>query len=265
MTEFERVRRVRNLKALAKESDRDFTHRLEELASQYLEIFLEDALVFLENLKQTPSKLPPALVFIPIQHFNPVDPEERVRGKQLAREVFRMLNNEPPIPTLIAAGESTSKPYNKSRLHQETQQLVKRARELGFPPEISQSLQRPREAYEYTICDITARASGAADAFGVDSDVAKDIASLYLLLSGISPSREGEEIYQRFGTEARTRAALNQATMLVGPEQRLIFIQGFMHVFGVEEWCRRNSVELELRVPAVVQSSPDYINFLSVQ
>ena len=241
---------IKILKSGAAATEEVFVHLLEQLMPEIPEALREDARAYIDGIKNVPPISHQELTYIPIQHFAR---HGDIKGdRKLQREIFLMLSALTTEPTLIASGERVSQSYTKSKLHAESIGRIKRYVELGaFPPGTQFPANvPPLDGYEEAVCDFVSKNSNVRT-MGVDAEVGEVLQGLGgLTNTNLFASKNSAHTSKYFfGIEGRTRFSLNNTFHQAKPDEKIVFIQGFSHKPGVEEWCKRNSVQLTVEAP----------------
>lgn len=95
-----------------------------------------------------------------------------------------------------------------------------------------------------------------AKGVGVDSfdgNIVSTVVMNQLLGSDRFHADQNLDLVVTFAAEARTRNALNRATVYLDTDQELIFFQGSLHRDGVVEWCKRHAVPYQIVIPGTEQ------------
>lgn len=237
---------------LASETDKDFASNTRNLIpflpspiKKEADILIDDATV-----NQTPSFR--ELFYVPIVHD--ILLQQREIYKEFIVEVFQILNKQPKVPTFIADGDCTSPKFTRSSIinsRLKTLSLV-----LGYVQPNYQTKSKGKDnidGYQNVIVDFLSN-NPEFRAAGVDSTTGQVIGTLGMLPNLIVSRQTAQMIRFRLGIEARTRSSLNRISTLTTNE-RVIFFQGSGHEAGIEEWCRRNSVELKTMTPPSIKDA----------
>lgn len=238
---------IEDITSLAQESDEKFVEQSKRMINALPQSLREEAQKFIERITTASKPAFTELVYIPILHNTK---ELRDPGRELRRDFFKILSDQPKAPTLIAVGDALVPKYTRSALYHSKQKVLAMYQEFGLIRIHRNKI--PLDGYEDAVVDFTAR-NPEFTAIGVDSDIGQLIGTLYLLPNRFPSVGIANTVRFRLGVEGRTRFALSRTSELSKSDQRVIFVQGEMHRKGVETWCQRNSVSMQTIVPIAVK------------
>lgn len=236
-----------------------FLARSEVLVGDLPESLRPGVSQFLKVIKLKPSNYPKDLIFLPIIHPGPRQPELE---RDFKKEFRVILNSEIRQGDLLVSGENSMKSLRKPDLEKEIIELFNDTVKSGYvnaknPRALADWRQVVRiNAFEEELARFL-QVKGGVHAIGTDS---RDVTILLLAFErglNILGDFDGSltnEIKHRIGIEGRTRYSLNRACNFVKPGQRVVFVQGTMHKDGVEQWCLRNNVRFDIKVPPSIAS-----------
>src|SRR3989338_856299 len=181
--------------------------------------------------------------------------------RDFLREVFKIINEQPKIPTIIADGDCASIKFTRSSI------INSRLRTLSLALEYAglnyQTVSKGKESidgYQNVIVDFLSNNPGFRAA-GVDSTTGQVIGTFDMFPELFASRQTARMVRLRLGVEARTRLSLNLISKFT-TNKRVIFFQGKDHKNGVEEWGKRNSVELKTMAPPSTQAvKPIFFNY----
>lgn len=235
---------------LASETDNDFASNTRNLIPFLPNPIRKEANELIDGAtaNQTPSFR--ELFYVPIVHD--ILLQRAGIYKDFLKEVFQILNEQPKVSTIIADGDCTSLKFTRSSIINSRLKTLSLAHGyIGLNYPITSKGKDNIDGYQDCIVDFLSN-NPEFRAAGVDSTTGQVIGTLDMSPNLFASRQTARMVRFRLGIEARTRFSLNMISKLTSNE-RVIFFQGRDHEVGIEEWCKRNSVELKTMTPHSIQ------------
>lgn len=233
---------IKRISAIALESDEEFIKKTEVLLLQLPLRLRSDAIKFLQGTKLNETPQIGKLIYIPVMHLRiPLDESSKVN--KFRKAFGKVLFKEATTSTLITVGEESAGTFDKKSLDDEKTKRISIWKQFGV---LNNTVKADKffDSYYYAIFDYMER-HPSVRVIGADSLIGGAMGATLALL-GFSI----QEVTDRLTIEARTRYALKQIAKLAKKDQHVIFIQGLLYEPGIEAWCKRNQVSLEVKTPA---------------
>lgn len=235
---------------VGRESNEAFIERCWLLANELPDKLRDEAFKLLDSLALTNGALPQSLTYIPIAH----GAQEPQMEAAMARELPPILEAGSGPDTFLACGELHGVPLTRRGIAQGQIHSLRHLNALGYLPLRESAIyavaNRSSALVECLLAFLrshpqirsggTESESGAAVVTVLDR--APQVVALY------SDSAYMNETLYRLGIEARTRYALERAAMLA-KGRNIVFVQGALHIYGVEGWAFRRQVSLRVAWP----------------
>lgn len=231
---------------VALEADAAFVARSQQLVGGLPEVLRGEARNLLTSLQVKVAGAPERLIYIPIGH----DTKDLVTEGRLESEVTTILEDSVTDADVIVSGEHFGSPLNLEVSRRARINTLRRIAALGFATLSADNISRLREKREsaFSRALLTyVRKHAHIRSAGFESRPGAILASVFDRAPHLIPyhadSAYMNETTYRFGIEARTRHSLNRGASFAG-KARLVFIQGSLHLPGVEGWAERFGVPL---------------------
>ncbi len=233
------------MEAVAQLSDLEFQEYALEKSLLLPSALREKAAAFIHNLGLGLLVLPSRVIYIPISHGPLNSPDEHKTKIAVAKVLGRTVGN-----SLIANGESVSKVQSQQGIRRSHLRFFREMTKWGLTTNIK-SQQKTLSGFEMAITEYLAEHQHIKGV-GVDS-FDGNIVSTAVMSQALESDRfnmeQNLDLIATFAAEARTRNALNRATVYLDTNQELIFFQGSLHQNGVTEWCKRHTVPYQILTP----------------
>ena len=259
MNETEKVMLQQELeirRKLACETDNEFASNARRLIPFLPSRIQKEANELIDGTTVTQARSFRELLYIPIVHDIALQQARAYKDKDFLRGVFQILNEQPKVSTIIADGDCVSLKFTRSSIINSRLRTLSLA--LSYAEPNHQTVSKGKisiDGYQDVIVDFLSNNPGFRAA-GVDSTTGQAIGTFDMFPNLFASRQTARMVRFRLGVEARTRLSLNGISKLTTNE-RVIFFQGVYHGNGVEEWCKRNSVDLKIiTLPSVQSANP---------
>jgi len=235
---------------VGREANEAFIERCRLLADELPDRLRHEAFELLDSLALTMSALPRSVTYIPIAH-GVQDPQMETA---MARELPQILEASSEPDTFLACGELHGVPLTRQGIAQGKIESLRQLNALGYIPMRDTAIRAVANRSSALVECVLAflRLHRQIRSGGTESKSGAAVVTVLDMVPQVVPlhsdSAYMNETLYRLGIEARTRHALERAATLA-KGRHIVFLQGALHIYGVEGWAFRRQVPLSVAWP----------------
>lgn len=237
-------------RSVGRESDAAFADRCRLLVQGLPDSLKLKTFELLDSLTAIAPSLPRSLTFVPIAH----DARDSSMEGNMAAELESLLERSLEADTFLACGELYGVPLTRRGIASGRTHVLHELNALGYATLSDVAIHAvsnlPSAVVE-SILTFIGRHPEVGSA-GTESEPGAALVTVLdqspEVVSRHADTAYMNETFYRLGIEARTRYSLERAAVLA-KGRPTVFLQGAMHVHGVEGWAARRGVSLTVSWP----------------